>query len=283
MTVLWSSIARVIGPTPPGTGEIQAALGSTSSKRTSPTSPPSSLRWMPTSTTTAPSPTYSAPTISRLPAATMSTSARRVTADNSRVREWQSVTVAFSRRSSCASGLPTRFERPTTTASRPESSMPLRLRSWITPCGVHGRRLGRPTASRPALSGLRPSTSLAGVMLEIRGIESSPSGRGSWIKKPETAVSAFNRPTRSSSSSWETSAEKRWTLDSIPTSWLSRSLEATYVTEAGSSPTRITSSRTGTPRSFSPATCKATSERTSAAAILPSSIFATIALEDREQ
>ena len=38
MTVLWRSIARVIGPTPPGTGEIQAALGSTSSKRTSPTS-----------------------------------------------------------------------------------------------------------------------------------------------------------------------------------------------------------------------------------------------------
>ena len=26
VTVLWSSIARVIGPTPPGTGEIQAAF-----------------------------------------------------------------------------------------------------------------------------------------------------------------------------------------------------------------------------------------------------------------
>src|SRR5918995_1608521 len=53
--------------------------------------------------------------------------------------------------------------------------------------------------------------------------------------------------------------------------------------EAGSSPTRITSSRTGTPRSLSPATSEATSERTSAAAILPSSIFATSPLEDREQ
>src|ERR671910_500850 len=53
--------------------------------------------------------------------------------------------------------------------------------------------------------------------------------------------------------------------------------------EAGSSPARTTSSRTGTPRSLSPATSEATSERTSAAAILPSSIFATSPLEDREQ
>src|SRR5688572_24884970 len=53
--------------------------------------------------------------------------------------------------------------------------------------------------------------------------------------------------------------------------------------EAGSSPARITSSRTGTPRSLSPATSEATSERTSAAAVLPSSIFATRSLEDREQ
>src|ERR671939_509831 len=91
-----------------------------------------------------PPPTCSAPTISRLPAATTRMSALRVTSGRSRVRESQSVTVAYSRKSSCASGLPTRFERPTTTASRPESSMPLRLRSWITPCGVHGSRLGRP-------------------------------------------------------------------------------------------------------------------------------------------
>src|ERR687897_1804021 len=53
--------------------------------------------------------------------------------------------------------------------------------------------------------------------------------------------------------------------------------------EAGSSPARTTSSRTGTPRSLSPATSEATSERTSAAAVLPSSIFATSPLEDREQ
>src|SRR5919112_727614 len=53
--------------------------------------------------------------------------------------------------------------------------------------------------------------------------------------------------------------------------------------EAGSSPTRMTSSRTGTPRSLSSATSEATSERTSAAAVLPSSIVATSLLEYREQ
>ena len=37
------------------------------------------------------------------------------------VREWVMVTVAFSARRSCATGLPTMFERPTTTASRPAS------------------------------------------------------------------------------------------------------------------------------------------------------------------
>src|ERR687890_835284 len=45
----------------------------------------------------------------------------------------------------------------------------------------------------------------------------------------------------------------------------------------------MTSSLTGTPRSLSSATSEATSERTSAAAVLPSSIFATSLLEYREQ
>src|ERR687889_1146225 len=53
--------------------------------------------------------------------------------------------------------------------------------------------------------------------------------------------------------------------------------------EAGSSPARITSSRTGTPLSLSPATSEATSERTSADSILPSSIFAMRLLKGREQ
>ena len=47
------------------------------------------------------SPTWSAPTISRLPAATTRMSARLVTSGRSRVREWQIVTVAFSQEQLC--------------------------------------------------------------------------------------------------------------------------------------------------------------------------------------
>ena len=43
----------------------------------------------------------------------------RQTAGRSRVREWAMVTVQLSRSSSCAIGLPTMFERPSTTASQP--------------------------------------------------------------------------------------------------------------------------------------------------------------------
>src|SRR5688572_19387530 len=53
--------------------------------------------------------------------------------------------------------------------------------------------------------------------------------------------------------------------------------------EAGSSPARITSRRTGTPLSLSSVTPAATSARTSAATALPSRIWATSALEHREE
>ena len=136
------------------------------------------------------------------------------------------MTVAFSRRSSCASGLPTRFERPTTTASRPELYAVALEELDHTVRGA--RQETRQADGEPSDAlGAEAVHVLAGDMLEIKGIESSPSGRGSWMKKPETAASAFNRATRPASSSWGTSAEKRWTFDSIPTSWLSLSLEAT--------------------------------------------------------
>ena len=67
-----------------------------------------------------------------------STSASRQTAARSRVREWQCVTVALAASSSWASGLPTRIERPTTTARAPSSSAPASRSSSITPAGVHG-------------------------------------------------------------------------------------------------------------------------------------------------
>ena len=56
--VLCNSIATVKGPTPPGTGVIRPATSFTPSKSTSPTSP-ASVRFTPTSTTTAPGLTIS--------------------------------------------------------------------------------------------------------------------------------------------------------------------------------------------------------------------------------
>ena len=62
------------------------------------------------------------PTSPARPAATTSTSAVDVTAARSTVREWHTVTVASRAISSCATGLPTTAERPTTTARRPLSA-----------------------------------------------------------------------------------------------------------------------------------------------------------------
>ena len=80
------------------------------------------------------------------------------------MREWQIVTVALAPSSSWAIGLPKRFERPTTTASAPSSCAPASSSRSITPVGVHGRSPARPSASRPALTGVSPSTSLPGSM-----------------------------------------------------------------------------------------------------------------------
>src|SRR6267143_4103111 len=117
--VLRRSIAIVIGPTPPGTGVIARARAATLSNSTSPTSLPVSRRLIPTSITQAPSFTMSPVTVRGRPAATQRTSARRVCAARSRVRVWHMVTVAWRASRSWASGLPTRRERPITTASAP--------------------------------------------------------------------------------------------------------------------------------------------------------------------
>ena len=74
---------------------------------------------MPTSITVAPGLTQGAVTRPGRPTAVTRMSARAQTSAGFRVRECATVTVQFSRRRSCAIGLPTMFERPSTTASRP--------------------------------------------------------------------------------------------------------------------------------------------------------------------
>src|SRR5207249_707150 len=102
-SVLRSSIAMVIGPTPPGTGVIARARAATLANSTSPTSLPVSRRLIPTSITHAPSFTMSPVTVRGRPAATQRTSARRVCAARSRVRVGHIATVARRARSSNAS------------------------------------------------------------------------------------------------------------------------------------------------------------------------------------
>ena len=75
-SMFFMSIARVMGPTPPGTGVIYDALAETSSKHTSPVNfPVSGSRFMATSITTAPGLTISPRMRHGCPAATTSTSA----------------------------------------------------------------------------------------------------------------------------------------------------------------------------------------------------------------
>jgi UDPglucose 6-dehydrogenase len=123
-TTLVSSMARVIGPTPPGMGASQPATSATSAA-TSPTSPVP-VRVIPTSTTAAPGLTMSAVSRPGRPAATTTMSAVLVCAARSLVPVWQSVTVAFSVRlvSSRPSARPTVMPRPTTVTSAPAMGTP---------------------------------------------------------------------------------------------------------------------------------------------------------------
>ena len=110
---------------------------------------------MPTSMTVAPGRTMSAVTKSARPMAAIRMSACRVIAPRSRVRLWQTVTVASRprRSSSDAIGLPTMLLRPITTACAPAVSMPDRTSISTMPAGVHGSSVSSPSTRRPTFSG----------------------------------------------------------------------------------------------------------------------------------
>ena len=135
------------------------------------------------------------------------------------MREWQTVTVALAASSSRATGTPTSFERPTTTASAPSSSTPSWRSSSITPAGVQGTRPGVPWASRPALSGVRPSTSLPG---SIAATTASGSIWAGTRQLHEDAVDVVvraerARPAPAAPPRWSPPSSPWWT-ERIPTS-----------------------------------------------------------------
>lgn len=80
------------------------------------------------------------------------------------MREWMTVTVASSRCSSMAAGMPTMLERPTTAARLPDICTPDRLSSSRQPLGVQDTKSGsRPRMARaPMFWGWKPSTSWVG-------------------------------------------------------------------------------------------------------------------------
>ena len=228
------------GPTPPGTGVIAAARAAASAKWTSPTrawpfwrnrasrfSWParrssartgSVIRLIPTSITTAPSLTKSPRTRPGRPTEATSRSASRQTAARSRVREWQTVTVAWRRSRSRATGLPTMFERPTTTARFPARSSPASSTRARIPRGVQATMpSSSPRRSFPALTGWNPSTSLPGGIASRTSRSSRCPGRGSWTSMPSTEASAASRRIVARTRSLVASAGRRSTVEAMPT------------------------------------------------------------------
>eukprot|EP01139_Manchomonas_bermudensis_P024945 Amastigsp_a843951_62.p2 type:complete len:183 gc:universal Amastigsp_a843951_62:206-754(+) len=163
------SMATVIGPTPPGTGVIKDATPCASAKETSPTNrnpaflDGSSRVFMATSMTTTPGRSQSPRTSSAWPTAAIRMSAFCTSSLRFAVLEWHTVTVAFSRRRHRAAGMPTMFDRPSTTACLPSIVTPERRSSSMHPLGVHATASGfRPRiASEPMFCGWNPSTSFS--------------------------------------------------------------------------------------------------------------------------
>ena len=91
-------------------------------------------------------------------------SAWRTIAGKSAVRLWAMVTVQLSPSRSSAIGLPTMFERPMTTALLPGKVAKLGAEQFEAAERGAGHEPLEPVASRPALIGWKPSTSLSGSM-----------------------------------------------------------------------------------------------------------------------
>ncbi len=171
---------------------------------------------MPTSMTTAPGLIQSPRIISGRPTAATTMSARRVIAGRSRVRECAMVTVQCACSSSCAIGLPTMLERPTTTASRP-ARLPSVSRSSIRqPSGVQGTKPSVPIESLPTLAMWKPSTSLSGSIASMIAASTMPAGSGSCTRMPSTPASALSARTSLSTSSCRMSAGRRCSIESMP-------------------------------------------------------------------
>ena len=145
LSVFFNKEAMVMGPTPPGTGVIFEATREALSKSTSPTKrrpdfrDASGMKFVPTSTTTAPGFNQLPFTNWAWPTAATTRSASLTILLMLRVLECTTVTVASLACSRAATGMPTMFERPTTTALFPAMATP-----DLRECSCHcDRRVSR--------------------------------------------------------------------------------------------------------------------------------------------
>ncbi len=151
-------------------------------------------------------------------------SASRQRSGRSTVFEWATVTVQLAASSNCASGLPTRIERPTTSARLPAMSPSVSRSMIMQPSGVQGVSAGRLLASRPALVTVRPSTSLSGSSTASTRASLMCLGSGSCTKTPWMAGSAFSSRTSAIRVASVVSAGRRLVTECKPAARLSSPL-----------------------------------------------------------
>ena len=182
---------------------------------------------MPTSITVAPRFTHSPRIIAGFPTAATSTSAAPTSPARSAVRECARVTVACRSRSSMATGLPTMFERPTTSARAPANGVCASSRSRRIPSGVHGRRPGRPVKRAPALCGPKPSTSFCGASVSSTSSAEMCLGSGSCTSTPWTWGLTFSSRISASNSTSDVCSERMCSKPAMPVSWQAFALPRT--------------------------------------------------------
>mmetsp|Transcript_5871 Transcript_5871/g.16568 ORF Transcript_5871/g.16568 Transcript_5871/m.16568 type:complete len:239 (-) Transcript_5871:585-1301(-) len=170
LNVFFNREAMVMGPTPPGTGVIFEATREALAKSTSPTSrrpdfrDASGMKFVPTSTTTAPGFNQDPLTNWAWPTAATTMSASLTILLMFLVLEWTTVTVASLAWSKAATGMPTMFERPTTTALLPAMTTLDRSSNSKHPTGVHATALGSSPPLKhnfPTFNAANPSASLS--------------------------------------------------------------------------------------------------------------------------
>ena len=190
----WSSIAIVIGPTPPGTGVIARARAAADSKSTSPDEAVVGAVHADVDHGRARldhvARDQARPARRRRPARPRC----RHTAPRSRVREWQTVTVAFCgeqqrRRPACRPGRCARRPPP----RAPSSGVSYARSSSITPDGVAGTSAVAALHEQARVGRRQPVDVLARVdRADVTRAASMWSGSGSCTMMPLTAGSAFS-------------------------------------------------------------------------------------------